>query len=80
MMLRFHEFFQYYHNTVDGRGKINEPHPTGTSKLDWRSLESMQIDGNKVQICTDSQKGTETKMPENLKEKKLSKFTSLLNL
>ena len=47
--------------TVDGRGKISEPHATGTSKLDWRSLESMQIDRNKVQIRTNWQKGTGTK-------------------
>ena len=52
-------------NTVDGRGKISEPHATGTSKLDWRSLESMQIDRNKVQIRTNWQKGTGTK--KNLK-------------
>ena len=54
-------------NTVDGRGKISEPHATGTSKLDWRSLESMQIDRNKVQIRTNWQKGTGTKKPENFR-------------
>ena len=53
--------------TVDGRGKISEPHATGTSKLDWRSLESMQIDRNKVQIRTNWQKGTGTKKPENFR-------------
>ena len=54
-------------STVDGRGKISEPHATGTSKLDWRSLESMQIDRNKVQICTYWQEGTGTKNPENFR-------------
>ena len=74
------------HITVDGRGKISEPHATGTSKLDWRSLESMQIDRNKVQIRTNWQKGTGTKKHENFrnfenfKEKKMSKFTFVLNL
>ena len=73
-------------NTVDGRGKISEPHATGTSKLDWRSLESMQIDRNKVQIRTNWQKGTGTKEHENFrnfenfKEKIMSKFASVLNL
>ena len=53
--------------TVDGRGKISEPHATGTSKLDWRSLESMHIDRNKVQIRTNWQKGTGTKEHENFR-------------
>ena len=71
---------------MDGRGKISEPHATGTSKLDWRSLESMQIDRNKVQIRTNWQKGTRTKKPKIFRKfwkfqgKKMSKFTSLLNL
>ena len=52
---------------MDGRGKISEPHATETSKLDWRPLESMQIDRNKVQICTNWQKGTEAKNPENFR-------------
>ena len=45
----------YLISTVDSRGKISEPHAAGTSKLDWRSLESMQIDRNKVQIRTKAQ-------------------------
>ena len=52
---------------MDGRGKISEPHATETSKLDWRPLESMQIDRNKVQICTNWQKGTGAKNPENFR-------------
>ena len=69
-----------------GRGKIGEPSTAGTSKLDWRSFESMQIDRNKVQIRTNSQKGTKSKKHENLrdfenfKEKKESKFTFVLNI
>ena len=76
----------YLISTVDSRGKISEPHAAGSSKLDWRSLESMQIDRNKVQIRTNWQKGTGTKKPEhfrnfeNFKEKKMSKFTFVLNL
>jgi hypothetical protein len=70
---------------VDSRGK-SEPNAVGTSKLDCRYFGSMQIDRNKVQIRTNSQKGTGTKMPEkwgnfeDLKEKSISKFTSVLNL
>jgi len=81
-----HKFRGSPDSTVDGRGKISEPHATGTSKLDWRSLESMQIDRNKVQIRTNWQKGTGTKKHENFrnfdnfKEKKMSKCTSVLNL
>ena len=46
----------------------------------------MQIDRNKVQIRTNWQKGTGSKKPENFrnfenfKEKKMSKFTSVVNL
>ena len=52
---------------MDGRGKISEPHATGASKLDLGSLETMQIDRNKVQICTNWQKGTGAKNPENFR-------------
>ena len=38
----------------------------GTSKLDWRSLEHYKIDRNEVQIRTNSQKGTGTKMAEKM--------------
>ena len=38
----------------------------GTSKLDWRYLEHNKIDRNELQIRTNSQKGTETKMAEKL--------------
>jgi hypothetical protein len=34
----------------------------GTSKLDWKYLERYKIDRNELQIHTNSQKGTGTKM------------------
>ena len=52
---------------MDGRGKISGPNTIGSSKLDWRSFESTQIDRKKVQIRTNLQKGTGTKMYENLR-------------
>ena len=54
--------------------------------MDCSFLESMQINWNKVQIRTNSQKEQELKMPqkwqnfENLEEKKISKFMSVLSL
>ena len=50
--------------TVDGRGEISEPNAAETSKMDCSFLESMQINWNKVQICTNSQKEQELKMPQ----------------
>ena len=44
----------------------------GTSKLDWRYLERYKIDRNELQIRTNSQKGTGTKMAEKLNN--LKKF------
>jgi hypothetical protein len=38
----------------------------GTSKLDWRYFDQNKIDRNKLQIHTNSQKGTGTKMAEKL--------------
>jgi hypothetical protein len=38
----------------------------GTSKLDWRYLEHYKIDRNKLQISTNSEKCTGTKMAEKL--------------
>ena len=38
----------------------------GTSKLDWRYLEHNKIDRNELQIGTNSQKATGTKMAEKL--------------
>ena len=34
--------------------------------MDWRYLELNKIDRNELQICTNSQKGTGTKMAEKL--------------
>ena len=54
--------------------------------MEWRSFESIQIDRNKVQICTNWQKGTRTKKHENLrdfenfKEIYLSNFPSMVIL
>jgi hypothetical protein len=42
--------------------RLIDPRRPGTSKLDWRYLEHNKIDWNELQICTNSQKGTETKM------------------
>ena len=44
----------------------------GTSKLDWRYLDHDKIDRNELQIRTNSQKGTRTKMAEKLNN--LEKF------
>ena len=38
----------------------------GTSKLDWRYLEHNKIDRNELQIRTNSQKSTGTKIAEEL--------------
>ena len=53
----------------------------GTSKLDWRYLEHNKIDRNELQIRTNSQKGTGTKIAEKLNnfekfERKKIKFQS----
>ena len=54
----------------------------GTSKLDWRYLEHNKIDRNELQIRTNSQKGTETKIAEKLNnfekfERKKSQISAL---
>jgi hypothetical protein len=46
--------------------RLSDPRGPGTSKLDWRYLEHNKIDRNKLQIHTNSQKGTGTKMANNL--------------
>ena len=52
----------------------------GTSKLDWRYLENDKIMRNELQIRSNSQKGTGTKMAENLNNlEKLSNFSPVLN-
>ena len=58
--------------------------PPGTSKLDWRYLEHIKV--NELQIHTNSQKGTVTKMAEKSnnfekfeREKEKSNFSPVLN-
>ena len=46
--------------------KLSDLKGPGTSKLDWRYLEHNKIDRNELQIRTNSQKGTGTKMAEKL--------------
>ena len=55
-----------------------------TSKLDWRYLEPNKIDRNELQVCTNSQKDTGTKITEKLNnlekfERKKSNFSPVLN-
>ena len=62
-------------NTVGINPILSDFKGPGTSKLDWRCLEHNKIDKNELQICTNSQKGTGTKMAEklnNLTEKERS--------
>ena len=56
----------------------------GTSKLDWRYLEHNETDRNELQIRTNSQRGTGTKIAEILTnfekfERKKSNFNPVLN-
>ena len=43
---------------------LSELQGSGTLKLDWRYLEHNRINRNDLQIHTNSQKGTGTKMAE----------------
>ena len=52
--------------TVGINPRLSDPQGPGTSKLDWRYLEHNKIDRNELQIRTNSQKGTGTKMAEKL--------------
>ena len=52
--------------TVGINPRLIEPRGPGTSKLDRRYLEHNKIDRNELQIRTNSQKGTGTKMAEKL--------------
>ena len=51
-------------STVGINPILSEPQGPGTSKLDRRYLEHNKIDSNELQIRTNSQKGTGTKMAE----------------
>jgi hypothetical protein len=57
--------------TVGINPRLSDSH-TRTSKLSWRYFEAHKIDSNKLQIHTNLQKGTGTKMAE--KFKKFKKF------
>ena len=48
----------------------------GTSKLDWRYLEHYRMDRNELQIRTNSEKGTGTKMAEKMTLLKLQQMYS----
>ena len=53
-------------STVGINPRLSDLKVLGTSKLDWRYLEHSKIDRNELQIRTNSQKGTVTKMAEKL--------------
>ena len=71
--------------TVGINPRLSDLKGPGTSKLDWRYLEHNKIDRNELQIRTNSQKGTGTKIAEKLnnfekfEEKKESNFSPVLN-
>ena len=52
--------------TVGINPRLSDFKGPGTSKLDWRYLEPNKIDRNVLQIRTNSQKGTGTKIVEKL--------------
>ena len=53
-------------NTVGINPRLSDLKGPGTSKLDWRYLKHNKIDRNELQIRTNSQKGTGTKIAEKL--------------
>ena len=50
--------------TVGINPRLSDLKGPGTSKLDWRYLDQNKIDRNELQIRTNSQKGTGTKIAE----------------
>ena len=71
-------------STVKDNPQLSDLKGPGTSKLDWRYLEHNKIDRNELQIRTNSQKGTGTKIAEKLNnfekfERKKSNFSPVLN-
>ena len=46
--------------------RLSDLNGPGTSNLDWRYLERNKIDRSELQIRTNSQKGTGTKIAEKL--------------
>ena len=66
--------------------RISDLKGPGTSKLDWRYLEHNKIDRNELQIHTNSQRGTGTKMAKKMnnfekfeKEKKSNQISALFS-
>ena len=45
---------------------LSDLNPLKASKLDWKYFERNKIDRKELQIFKNSQKGTETKMAQNL--------------
>ena len=76
---------QNQRSTVGINPTLSDPFTPRTSKLGWRYFEANKIDRSKLQICTNRQKGTGTKMAENLnnfekfERKKKSDFSPVLN-
>ena len=71
-------------NTVGINPILSALKEPGTSKLEWRYFGHNKIVRNELQIRKNSQKGTETKMAENLNnfeylKEKGSKFSPVLN-
>ena len=59
-------------STVGINPRLSDLKGSETSNLDWRYLDHNEIDRNELQIRTNSQKGTGTKMAEKLNN--LEKF------
>ena len=59
-------FVHFVLTTVGINPRLSDLKGPGTSKLDWRYLEHNKIDRNELQIRTNSQKGTGTKIAEKL--------------
>ena len=71
-MYLFKEFLVFFcrpqSSTVGINPRLNDLKGPRTSKLDWRYLEHNKIDRNELQIRTNSQKGTGTKIAEKLND------------
>ena len=71
-------------STVGINPRLNDLKGPGTSKLDRRYLDHDKIDRNELQIRTNSQKSTRTKMAEKLNnfekfDRKKLNFSHVLN-
>ena len=65
-MLFLLKIYHDQNNTVGINPRLSDLKGPETSKLDWRYLEHYKIDRNELQIRTNSQKGTGTKIAEKL--------------